>query len=268
LCYDICDREAIRKEDKPVESEIEAASIIIATGYEVFDAVKKDQFYYLKYPDVITSLEFERMMNASGPTGGAIRKLSDGKTPGKVVFIQCVGSRDIPLSRPYCSGVCCMYALKNAMLLREKYPDTGVTILYMDIRAYGKGYEEYFERAKSMGIRFLRGMPSGIQPQDGSMVIRVENTETGEMEELRPDLVVLSVGLEPAPDNLALAKKCGIAIDDSGFFRSLNEKVDTIATVAPGIYIAGTAVSPRDIPDCVAQAEAAAMRAFLDAVRE
>jgi heterodisulfide reductase subunit A len=268
LCYDICGREAIKKEDEPVESEIDAVSIIIATGYEVFDAVKKDQFYYLKYPDVITSLEFERMMNASGPTGGAIRKLSNGKTPGEVVFIQCVGSRDIPLSRSYCSGVCCMYALKNAMLLREKYPDTQVTILYMDIRAYGKGYEEYFERAKSMGIRFLRGMPSSIQPEDGAMLIRVENTETGKMEELRPDLVVLSVGLEPAKDNLELARKCGISVDESGFFRSLHEKVDMVATVAPGIYIAGTAISPRDIPDCVAQAEAAAMRAFLDVVRD
>jgi heterodisulfide reductase subunit A len=268
LCYDICGRDAIRREDSPKEAVIDAASVIITTGYDVFDAVKKDQFQYLRYPDVITSLEFERMMNASGPTGGEIRRLSDGKAPVSVVFIQCVGSRDIPLSRPYCSGICCMYALKNAMLLREKYPECGVTILYMDIRAYGKGYEEYFERAKSLGVEFLRGMPSGIQPLDGSMLIRVENTETGKMVELRPELVVLSVGLEPARDSRALAAGCGIPVSESGFYQSLHDKLDMVATIAPGIYIAGTAVSPRDIPDCVAQAQAAAMRAFLDALRE
>jgi heterodisulfide reductase subunit A len=267
LCYDICGREAVKREDAPVESEIEADSIIIASGYEIFDAVKKDQFGYLRFPNVITSLELERMMNASGPTGGAIRRLSDGKTPSTVVFIQCVGSRDIPLSRPFCSGVCCMYAIKNAMLLREKYPDIEVTILYMDVRAYGKGYEEYFERAKEGGVRFLRGMPAGIQEEDGSLMIRVENTETGKMEELHPELVVLSVGLEPAQDSGALARRCGIPVGESGFYQSLQDKVDAVATVVPGIYIAGTAVSPRDIPDCVAQGQAAAMRAFLDTLR-
>lgn len=268
LCYDICGREAIRKEDAPREEEIRAASIIIASGYDVFDAARKEQFGYLRYPDVITSLEFERMMNASGPTGGSIRRLSDGKIPGHVVFVQCVGSRDIPLARSYCSGVCCMYAMKNAMLLREKYPETRVTILYIDVRAYGKGYEEYFERAKSMGVEFLRGMPAEVIANRGGMMIRVENTETGSMEELHPELVVLSVGLEPARDASSLAARCGIPVEDTGFFKSLNEKVDTVATIQPGIYIAGTAVSPRDIPDCVAQAQAAAMRAFLDAARD
>lgn len=268
LCYDICGREAIRKEDAPREEEIRAASIIIASGYDVFDAARKEQFGYLRYPDVITSLEFERMMNASGPTGGSIRRLSDGKIPGHVVFVQCVGSRDIPLARSYCSGVCCMYAMKNAMLLREKYPETRVTILYIDVRAYGKGYEEYFERAKSMGVEFLRGMPAEVIANRGGMMIRVENTETGSMEELHPELVVLSVGLEPARDASSLAAHCGIPVEDTGFFKSLNEKVDTVATIQPGIYIAGTAVSPRDIPDCVAQAQAAAMRAFLDAARD
>jgi heterodisulfide reductase subunit A len=268
LCYDICGREAIKKEDRASESVIEAASIIIASGYEVFEAAKKDQFGYLLYPDVITSLEFERMMNASGPTGGSIRRLSDGKIPRHVVFIQCVGSRDVPLGRPYCSGVCCMYAIKNAMLIREKYPDTEVTILYMDIRAYGKGYEEYFERAKSLGVRFLRGMPAEIIEGCGEMVIRIENTETGRMEEIRPELVVLSVGIGPARDSAEVAARCGIPVETTGFFTSLDDKINCIATIRPGIYIAGASVSPKDIPDCVAQGQAAAMRAFLDAVKD
>jgi heterodisulfide reductase subunit A len=268
LCYDTCGREAIRKEDAARESVIEAASIIIATGYDVFDAVKKDQFGYLIYPDVITSLEFERMMNASGPTGGSIRRLSDGKIPRHIVFIQCVGSRDVPLGRPYCSGVCCMYAMKNALLIREKYPDTDVTILYMDVRAYGKGYEEYFERAKMRGVRFLRGMPAEVIEGRGEMIIRIENTETGKMEELRPELVVLSVGISPAQDSEAIAARCGISLEKTGFFMSLDEKVNCIATIKPGIYIAGASVSPKDIPDSVAQGQAAAMRAFLDAVKD
>jgi len=268
LCYDICGRDAIRKEDATIESVIEAASIIIASGYDVFDAARKEQFGYLRYPDVITSLEFERMMNASGPTGGSIRRLSDGKTPRHVVFIQCVGSRDVPLGRPYCSGVCCMYAMKNAMLIREKYPDTEVTILYMDVRAYGKGYEEYFERAKRLGVRFLRGMPAEIIGNSGNLEIRIENTETGRMEEIRPDLVVLSVGLSPAKDSATIAVRCGIPVEKTGFFASLDEKINCIATIKPGIYIAGASVSPKDIPDSVAQGQAAAMRAFLDAVKD
>ncbi len=268
LCYDICGREAIRKDDLGSESVIEVASIIIASGYDVFDAALKEQFGYLRYPDVVTSLEFERMMNASGPTGGSIRRLSDATTPRHVVFIQCVGSRDIRAGRPYCSGICCMYAMKNAMLIREKYPGTAVTILYMDIRAYGKGYEEYFERAQQMGVRFLRGMPGEIIGRGGEMTIRVENTETGNMEELRPDLVVLSVGISPARDSETIAARCGIPIDKTGFFTSLDEKVDCVATIKPGIYIAGASVSPKDIPDSVAQGQAAAMRAFLDIVKD
>ncbi len=268
LCYDICGREAIRKDDTGSESVIEASSIIIASGYDVFDATEKEQFGYLRYPDVITSLEFERMMNASGPTGGSVRRLSDGKTPRYVVFIQCVGSRDIQAGRPYCSGVCCMYAMKNAMLIREKYPDTEVTILYMDVRAYGKGYEEYFDRAQRLGVRFLRGMPGEIIGRRGEMIIRVENTETGEMEELRPELVVLSVGISPARDSEVTAARCGISLDKTGFFTSLDEKIDCIATVKPGIYIAGASISPKDIPDSVAQGQAAAMRAFLDIVKD
>jgi heterodisulfide reductase subunit A len=268
LCYDVCGVEAIRKEDTARESVIAASSIIITTGYDVFDATIKDQFGYLRYPDVITSLELERMMNASGPTGGSIRRVSDGKIPRHVVFIQCVGSRDIPLGLPYCSGVCCMYAIKNAMLIREKYPGTDVTILYMDVRAYGKGYEEYFERAKMLGVRFLRGMSAGIIEGRGEMIIRVENTENGKMEEIRPELVVLSVGISPARDSAAIAARCGIPLEETGFFMSLDQKINCIATIKPGIYIAGASVSPKDIPDSVAQGQAAAMRAFLDAAKD
>jgi heterodisulfide reductase subunit A len=138
----------------------------------------------------------------------------------------------------------------------------------MDIRAYGKGYEEYYERAKEAGIRFLRGMPSEIAGDALSMHVQVENTETGEVIMLQPDLVVLSVGLRPADDAASICEKLGIPLEDTGFIQSLDAKINTVATIRPGIYIAGTAVAPKDIPDCVAHAGAAAMRAFMDANRE
>jgi heterodisulfide reductase subunit A len=267
LCYDICGLNAIRKMEEATTVRIPAASIIVAIGYTVFDARKKGQFGHLVLPDVITSLELERMINASGPTGGKVMRLSDGKVPENVVFLQCVGSRDMSIGRPYCSCVCCMQAVKNAILIKEKHPKTKVTICYIDIRAYGKGYEEYFERAKSMGIRFLHGMPSDVLTDNGGMVIQLENTENGEVVLLHPDLVVLSVGIGPAGDTATIAQRLGIPVEETGFIRPLNDAVDTVATIKPGIYVAGTTTSPKDIPDSVAHAGSAAMRAFIDAIR-
>jgi len=264
LCYDACGPQAILHEDAEREVTVRAAAIIVTTGYEVFDAKKKPVFGYLKNPDVITSMELERMINASGPTGGQIRRLSNGKEPKSIVFIQCVGSRDMPLKRPWCSCVCCMQAMKNAMLIREKHPEIEVTIFYMDVRAYGKGYEEYYERAKSVGVKFLRGLPPEVQADGKGMRFVVENTETGEVQILRPELVILSVGIEPSPATAGLVENLGITLEDTGFIRSAHDALDTTGTVRPGIYIAGTAIAPKDIPDSVASGESAAMRAFVD----
>jgi heterodisulfide reductase subunit A len=267
LCYDACGLDAIREKDEEIILRIPAASIVVATGYTVFDACRKAQFGHLALPDVITSIELERMINVSGPTGGKIMRLSTGKVPKSVVFIQCVGSRDAGIDRPYCSCICCMQAIKNAMLIREKFPDTQVTICYMDIRAYGKGYEEYCERAKQIGIRFLRGMPSDVLANNETMMMQVENTENAEIHVLHPELVVLSIGIEPAADTAAIARKLGIPLEETGFVRPANDAVDTVATIRPGIYVAGTVTSPKDIPDSVAHGESAAMRAFIDATR-
>jgi len=207
------------------------------------------------------------MINASGPTGGKVRRLSDGKIPESIIFVQCVGSRDMTIKRPWCSCVCCMQALKNAMLIKEKNPQMEITICYMDVRSYGKGYEEYFERAKSLGIRFLRGMPSDVLPDKNGMILQVENSETAEVQTHHPDLVVLSVGIGPASGTTEIAGKFGIPVEDSGFIRPVNDAVDTVGTIRPGIYVAGTATAPRDIPDTVASGESAAMRAYIDAIR-
>jgi heterodisulfide reductase subunit A len=267
LCYDACGPGSVLHEDAPKEIRIHAASIVISTGYAVFDAKNKPQFGHLLLPDVITSLELERMLNASGPTGGKIKRLSDGRAPQAIVFIQCVGSRDMTINRPYCSCVCCMQAIKNAILIKEKNPETDIIICYIDIRSYGKGYEEYYERAKALGVRFLRGLPSDVLADRNGMTLQVENSETSEVQVLHPDLVVLSVGIGPAEKTGQIAERFGIPLEDTGFIKPLHDAVDTVATLRPGIYIAGTATAPRDIPDSVASGGSAAMRAYMDAIR-
>jgi heterodisulfide reductase subunit A len=267
LCYDACGPNAILRKDEGKKVTINAASIVITTGYSVFDARNKEQFGHLILPDVITSLELERMINASGPTMGKIKRMSTGEAPKSIVFIQCVGSRDISIDRPYCSCVCCMQAMKNAILIKEKQPAIEITLCYMDIRAYGKGYEEYYERAKALGIRFLRGMPAEILADRNGLILQVENSETSEVLKLYPDLVVLSIGIGPSANAAEIAAKCGVSLETTGFFKSVQDAVDTVATLRPGIYVAGTASAPRDIPDSVASGGSAAMRAYIDAVR-
>jgi heterodisulfide reductase subunit A len=269
LCYEVCGREAVLHDDEDREEEfsVKAASLVITTGYGTFDPRRKGNLRYLSIPDVVTSLEFERMINASGPTGGALRRLSDGTLPESVVFLQCVGSRDMQIDRPYCSCVCCMAAVKNAILIREHHPEIAVTVLYIDIRAYGKGYEEYFNRAEEMGVRFLRGLPGEIAQKNGGIELQVENSETGEVETLHPGLVVLSVGMQPPEGLEALAERLGITLEKTGFVHTQDEKTNTVATIRPGIYVAGTVVAPKDIPDSVAMGGAAAMRAYTDALR-
>jgi heterodisulfide reductase subunit A len=264
LCYDICDLDAIKKEEKERLVELKVASIIVAIGYTIFDACQKSQYGYLHLSDVITSLELERLLNASGPTKGELRRLSNGKTPQSVIFIQCVGSRDQTVDRPYCSCVCCMAAIKNAILIKEKYPDMEVTICYQDIRAYGKGYEEYYQRAEQMGIRFLKGTPGSVDQNREGLSLQVENTETREVLILHPDLVVLSVGIDPAPDLEKIAAILGIPCETTGFVKSRDDTLAPVLTLRPGIYVAGTVAAPRDIPDSVAMGEAAAMKAFRD----
>ncbi|HUT39441.1 MAG TPA: CoB--CoM heterodisulfide reductase iron-sulfur subunit A family protein [Methanoregula sp.] len=267
LCYDACGPNAIKREDSDQIITIDASSIVITTGYKTFDANNKTQFGHMVLPDVITSMELERMLNSGGPTGGKIKRLSNGAVPKSIVFIQCVGSRDMTINRPYCSCVCCMQAIKNAILIKEKNPETDVTICYMDIRSYGKGYEEYFERAKALGVKFLRGMPSDVQTDRNGMTMQVENSETSELLVLHPDLVVLSVGIEPSEKSGQIAEQLGIPLEETGFIKPVHDAIDTVATVRPGIYVAGTATAPRDIPDSVASGGSAAMRAYLDAIR-
>lgn len=269
LCYDVCGKNAILRdnEDGEEQSVINASALVVATGYEVFDATRKAAYHYLAIPDVITSIEFERMINASGPTSGALKKLSTGEKPNHIVFIQCVGSRDCRLGNTSCSAVCCMYAIKNALLIKEKSRETEVTVLYMDIRAYGKGYEEFFNRAENAGVRFVRGLPGDIFQSGQDVCVQVENTENREFLKLQADLVVLSVGLRPQSDAGVIAERLGITRDETGFFASEDQKTGQILSLRPGIFLAGTCREPMDIPDSVAEGGAAAMRTFISCIK-
>jgi heterodisulfide reductase subunit A len=269
LCYDICGKQAVLRDDEDgaEQAVINASVVVVATGYQVYDATQKTMYHYLEIPDVITSIEFERMINASGPTGGQLKRFSEGEKPCRIVFIQCVGSRDCQLGTPSCSAVCCMYAVKNAMLIKEKSPDTDVVVLYMDLRSYGKGYEEFYNRAVDIGVRFIRGLPGDVYSSGKTVTVQVENTETQEFLKIESDLVVLSVGLRPNDDAAAIAAKLGITCDESGFYDSVDQKTNQIVSLRPGIFLAGTCREPMDIPDAVAEGGAAAMRAFISCLK-
>jgi len=264
LCRKVCKAEAINFNQKPETISLTVGAIIIATGFEMFNAKKKSGYGYGRYPNVITNLELERLLNASGPTGGHIMRLSDGRIPRRVAFIQCVGSRDRHLGYPNCSGVCCLCSIKNGILLKEHVQNIDVTIFYMDIRAGGKGSEEFYERAKDeFNLRFVRGRVGRVieVTKTNNLVIRAEDIETGELIDEEFDMVILSVGIEPSSGIFKLSKILGVPVDEDGFVQDNDNQTDPSATKTQGIFVAGVAHGPKDIPDSVIEAGAAAMKA-------
>ncbi|MGN1362744.1 MAG: 4Fe-4S binding protein [Methanobrevibacter sp.] len=265
LCDAACAPGAIDHDQKPEEIKLEVGTIIATTGYDPYDPSGKYEYGYGRYSNVITAMEIERMINASGPTTGHVIKPSDGKTPKRVAFIHCVGSRDEQIGKPYCSRVCCMYSMKNAQLCIDHEPDTDVTCYYMDIRAFGKGFEEFYKTSQEKyGIEFLRGRPAEIiENDDLTLTIRAEDTLLGKVTEYTYDLVVLSVGLEAPHGANELRQTLGISKSADGFYMEAHPKLRPVDTLTDGVYIAGVAQGPKDIPDSVAQGSAAAGRAAI-----
>ena len=265
LCEKVCGAGAIDLQQQPKEIDVDVGAIVVATGYNLFDAREKEEYGYGVYDNVITGLMLERLLSASGPTTGHVIRPSDGKIPRKVAFVQCVGSRDEKTGNLYCSRVCCMYATKEAQLIKEHVPEVEVTIFYIDIRAFGKGFEEFYRRAeKEFNIKYIKGRVAEIleNPKNKNLFIRAENVESGEPIEEEFDMVVLSTGIVPTPAN-EMEKILPIPIDDDGFFVTANPKIDPVTTSLKGVFTAGVAESPKDIPDSVAQASAAAMKASI-----
>ncbi|MGQ9599401.1 MAG: NAD(P)-binding protein [Anaerolineae bacterium] len=260
-CVVACQAHAIVHDMEDETVELDVGAIVVATGFDPFDAALEPEFGYGRYPNVITGLQFERLSSASGPTAGKIQL--NGKEPKDIVFIHCVGSRHKQVDVEYCSRVCCMYTAKQAHLAHDKVPDSRITVFYMDVRAFGKGFEEFYDRVREEGIVYRRGNPSEIYRRGDKLIVRAEDTLLGQTVEVPADLVVLATGVRPRADADRVAEMLGLERSGDGFFAELHPELRPVDTQRRGIFLAGTCQSPKDIPDAVAQAKAAAAGAIV-----
>ncbi|GAF82892.1 unnamed protein product, partial [marine sediment metagenome] len=261
-CIKACEAQAIDFEQVDELVEVEVGSTIVATGFDVFDPTPISQYGYKRLDNVITGLEFERLVNSAGPTDGNI-VLKDGSTPRSIAIIHCVGSRDKNYHE-YCSRVCCMYSLKYAHLIKDK-TDAEVYQMYIDMRCFGKGYEEFYDRISEEGVNFIRGKVAEITENttnegEGRLIVSCEDTLLGSMIKVPVDMVILSIALEAQPDAEAVARLFNISRSADGFFLEKHPKLDPVATTTDGVFVVGCCQGPKDIPDTVAQASAAAAR--------
>jgi len=260
-CAIVCGPKCIdfKQQDTVITEDVGA--IIVATGYQLMPNERFGEYGYGKIKDVISGLQFERLASASGPTGGEIRRPSDGKTPKNVVFIQCVGSRDEKKGVSYCSKICCMYTAKHTMLYKHKVHDGQSYVFYMDIRAGGKRYEEFVRRAiEHDGAMYLRGRVSRVYEKDGKVIVQGADTLSGNQVEIEADMVVLATAIVSKEGADTMAQKLGIGYDKYKFYNEYHPKLKPVETVTAGIYLAGTCVGPMDIPDSVSMGSAAASK--------
>jgi len=260
-CARACPTQCINFLQEPRTIEVEAAAVILTTGFELTPIDAKKEYGGGQYANVLSPLQMERLLAPHGPYGAVLRP-SDGKVPDSIAYVQCAGSRDLSLGVPYCSRVCCMYAIKQAMLLSGSLPIADITIYYMDIRAFGKGYEQFYQNAKAMGINFVKAKVARIrEDEDHNLYLRIERQEEGTgPEEVQHDLVVLSLGMvpswKPSPDGLI-----PVETDTDGFLRLSQIPLRPNLTSVEGVFAAGAATGPKDIVDAIADAGAAAMAA-------
>ena len=265
-CTTACGPQAIDFEQQDEVLDVEVGAIIMATGFELWEPDQDPRYGYGRLDNVITSLEFERISNASGPTGGHI-VLKNGEAPKSVAILHCIGSRDMN-HQEYCSRVCCMYSLKFSHLIKEHLPDTEVYELYIDMRCYGKGYEEFYRRLMDEGVHMVRGRAAEVTnvalspEEEGRLIVKTEDTLLGIVRRIPADMVILSSGLAPAKDAKAVSQTFGFGCSGNGFFLERHPKLEPVSTVTDGIFIAGCCQYPKDIPDTVAQAGAAAAGAL------
>ena len=261
VCAKICPIGAIDYEMKDEIVTEEVGAIVVATGYGLLDQEKLPEYGAGRFPDVISGIQYERLLNASGPTAGHIQRPSDGTEPKTVVFVSCAGSRDKSIGVPYCSNFCCMYIAKQAILTKDHIPDSQSYVFYTDIRAAGKGYDEFTRRAQEdYGVHYIRGRVSRIYPKGKKMVVKGADTLLGTQVEVEADLVVLATAAVAAPGARELAEKLHISYDTNGFYVESHPKLRPVETNTAGVYLAGAAQGPKDIPASVAQGSAAAAK--------
>ena len=268
-CRDACDKDCIDFDQPDEIINLDVGVIIAATGLDVYDPTALDEYGYSRYENVVTSLEFERLIDAGGPTAGRLIRPSDRQTPKRIGFVQCVGSRtispdgDLSRGRPYCSNICCMNTIKDSLLLKDHYPESDISVFYMDIRAFGKGFEDLYRRSKEAGVKYIRGLPGEVLEDagTGNLELTVDNTTHGRVEQYDLDMLVLSIGFVPSEGQAHLKKLLTLSQTDEGFLLESHPKLKPVDTPTRGVYLAGCAEGPKDIKDSVTQASAAAARA-------
>ena len=261
VCAKFCPIGAIAWEQKDEIVEEKVGAVIVATGYDLFPQSRLPEYGGGRVADVIDGLAFERLLAASGPTAGKVRRPSDGKTPREVVFVQCSGSRDPDRGVPYCSKICCMYTAKQAILYKHRVPEGQAYVFYIDVRAGGKGYEEFLNRAQEKdGVVYLRGKLSKLFRNGEKVTVKGVDTLSSRAIEIEADLVVLATAIVPQVSNRQVAKMLDMAIDENDFYSASNEELEPVNSSIPGIYMAGAALGPKDIPETVSQASGAAAK--------
>ncbi len=266
-CLEVCDKKCIDFDATDEIRDLEVGTVVVATGMEVYDPRENDEYGYTQFPNVVTSMEFERLINAGGPTDGELVRPSDREVPLRVGFVQCVGSRSVQRGVPYCSNICCMNTIKETLLLADHFPESRSTVYYMDIRAFGKGFEDLYRRSREAGVRYVRGLPGNVReaPESNDLIVEVENTLTGTMEEHRLDMLVLAVGMVPRRSNgdgkRSIDEILSLSHTSDGFVMEAHPKLKPVDAPTRGVYFAGCVESPKDVKDSVTQAGAAAGRA-------
>jgi len=264
VCAKVCTAGAIDYKQKDEYIKERYGAIVVATGYDPIPMDKFDEYAYSQSKDVITSLEFERLTNAAGPTGGKLLRPSDGKHPHSIVFVQCVGSRcdaHATKGKQYCSKICCMYTAKQAMLIKDKYPDTEVYVFYIDVRTPGKNFDEFYRRAvEEYGVHYIKGAVGKVIPENGKLKLRASDLISNKQIAIDADLVVLAAAIEPDRSARALATMLSASMDNNDFFTEAHPKLKPVESPSAGIFLSGTCQGPKDIPETVSQASAAAAK--------
>jgi len=263
-CMEACDKKCISFDMRDEIIEFEVGAVIVATGMEAYDPTEMDEYGYTRYENVITSLEFERLISAGGPTEGHLVRPTDRRTPQRIGFVQCVGSRSQDgRGNPYCSNICCMNTVKDSLLLKDHYPDIDLTVFYMDMRAFGKGFEDLYMRSRAAGVKYIRGLPGEVMedPETRNLRVVVENTTARRLEEHELDMLILSIGAVPRHDSDVVKQLLTLSRTPDGFFMESHPKLKPVDAPTKGVFLAGCAESPKDIKDSVTQASAAASRA-------
>ena len=262
LCAKVCPADAIDFSQEDMIQEREYGAVVLATGFNPIKLDDFDEYSYAHSPDVITSLELERLMNAAGPTGGKLARPSDGNKPQHIVFVQCVGSRDTTeCGKTYCSKICCMYTAKHAMLIRDKYPDVSISVFYIDVRTPGKNFDEFFRRAaEDYEVNYIKGMVGKIAMQGDKLIVQGSDLIADRQIQIKADMVVLATAIEPDKSAKGLATMFTASIDTNLFYTEAHPKLRPVESPTAGVFLSGVCQGPKDIPETVAQASAAAAK--------